>query len=892
MTSPATPSDEKRSRLSPAMLAFLYALLAGLWIWLSDQLLRLFIDDPAQLARWETYKGWFFVAITALLLYLERMWSERKIRQVVTRLHVQMQDRVSELDRVRDQLQVIMDNAPVVFYIRDLEGRYRLVNQAWEQYTGIPRSRALGATPHQLFPKETAERIMAGHRAALKSNAPVVEEVVMPLQGSDHVFMRAHFTLNDKEGRPYAVAGILTNISERKAMEESLRASEARFRAIFDRAGIGIVLVGADRCIRQVNPAFQRMLNYPVEKLINVDFTHIIHPDDVAEAARLFQELLAGVRESYQVERRYLRADGELVWAHLTVSSLQETNGKEAFAIKLIEDITQRKAAAEALQQAHDMLERQVAERTAALRQAVDDLAQAQRVAHVGSWSLDLASGRLEWSDETYRIFGVTPGEFAGTRESFYAMVHPDDRELVRSKVAAAMEAHLPLDYEHRILRPDGSVCYVHERGIVAYDADGQPARLLGMVQDITDRKLADQALHAANERLATIVQASPAAIVAVDANWQITMWNPAAEQVFGWPASQAIGRSITSIFPAADRATEELRARVAAGETFTGLELKRRRLDGTLIDVAASIAPLRDAMGNVQGSVAVFSDITERKLAEAQIREWNQQLEAQVAERTAHLEQEIAERKRAQAEVLALNQTLAVQAQHLQVVNRELETFTYTVSHDLKAPLRGIDGYSRLLLEDYYDKLDEDGRFFLQTIRNATMQMARLIDDLLAYSRLERRPLATDQVNVDRLVETLIEQARHEQPDARVRIIQTTRCGAVTADADALTLALRNLLDNALKFSAKNDAPLIEIGGEAADDRCVLYVRDNGVGFDMQYHDRIFEIFQRLHRAEDYEGTGIGLAIVRKAIQRMGGQVWAESQPGQGATFYLEIPK
>jgi len=274
-------------------------------------------------------------------------------------------------------------------------------------------------------------------------------------------------------------------------------------------------------------------------------------------------------------------------------------------------------------------------------------------------------------------------------------------------------------------------------------------------------------------------------------------------------------------------------------------------------------------------------------------------ELEGRVAERTAELNERVAEVEglnRAMTNLLndlqASNRKLAETGQELQRANAELETFTYSVSHDLKAPLRGIDGYSRLLLQDHAGQLDDEGRTFLHTIRHAAEQMNQLIDDLLTYSRLERRAMRTTSVDPRALVEALVAEQAEEMRQRGISLTVDVPCQAVMAEAEGLAQALRNLLDNALKFARDAPEPRIEIGGRDTENACILWVRDNGVGFDMQYHDRIFEIFQRLHRAEEYAGTGVGLAIVRKAMQRMGGRVWAESTPGEGATFYLEIPR
>ena len=227
-----------------------------------------------------------------------------------------------------------------------------------------------------------------------------------------------------------------------------------------------------------------------------------------------------------------------------------------------------------------------------------------------------------------------------------------------------------------------------------------------------------------------------------------------------------------------------------------------------------------------------------------------------------------------------------------LALKNQELETFTYSVSHDLKAPLRGIDGYSRLLLEEHSSQIDEEGLSFLRTIRTAAGQMNQLIEDLLSYSRLERRTMMNNQVDIHTIVNNLILERKDDIRRNKINVIQEIPSRKFAIDEKALEQALRNLLDNAIKFSSNNIMPKIKVTMIKADEeKSILCVEDNGIGFEMKYSEKIFDIFQRLHLPEEYPGTGIGLALVKKAMQRMGGRAWAESQPGMGAKFYLEIP-
>jgi len=252
--------------------------------------------------------------------------------------------------------------------------------------------------------------------------------------------------------------------------------------------------------------------------------------------------------------------------------------------------------------------------------------------------------------------------------------------------------------------------------------------------------------------------------------------------------------------------------------------------------------------------------------------------------------------RRRAREALARLNAELedrvTARTAALNAKSQELEAFAYSVAHDLKAPLRGIDGYAQLLLEDHMAQLDEEGRVFLETIQDSAEEMGQLIDDLLEYSRLERREFKHDRVELGPLIKTIVEQKKREATEQSINFVVNVNGGSVTADPNGLTQSLRNYLDNAVKFSSKVSNPRIEVGTKETANNCTVWIRDNGVGFDMKHHDQIFNIFQRLNPGEEYPGTGIGLAIVRKAMERMGGRAWARSQPGKGATFYLEIPK
>ena len=387
--------------------------------------------------------------------------------------------------------------------------------------------------------------------------------------------------------------------------------------------------------------------------------------------------------------------------------------------------------------------------------------------------------------------------------------------------------------------------------------------RALRQVEFRVQRRKAEQALLSSEERYRSLVELSPDALF-VEIEDHVVFINSAGVKLLGAASpDQLVGAPVSDIIHPEDwtLAQERLQRVRIEGKPVPFLEQRMRRLDGTIVDVEIAAAPL--VFAGQQAAQVIAHDIRERKRAEEEIRTLNLDLEQRVRERTVELE----------------------------AANKELEAFSYSVSHDLRAPLRHIEGFVEILTASSGQSLDEESKRHLDTIAESAKQMGRLIDDLLTFSRTARAELTKTKTDLSSLVQSAIRDLSQE---ARDRDVQWS-IGAlpeVEADHALLRQVLLNLLGNALKYTRTRKQTRIELGNSDTDTEHIIFVRDNGVGFDMRYAHKLFGVFQRLHRATDFEGTGVGLANIRRIIHRHGGRCWAEAQLNQGATFYFSLPK
>ena len=485
---------------------------------------------------------------------------------------------------------------------------------------------------------------------------------------------------------------------------------------------------------------------------------------------------------------------------------------------------------------------------------------------------LNLSADWLWKTDEQHRYIHVTnglrehslidPHAFLGRTpwELDCGGTSGDNWDACRDSIAQRAPLRLMLCHRDEAAR----ACYLELIGCPVYSGR-RFTGYHGIGRDITQRIETEQALRENQVRYREVIESVNEVIFRTNANGRLTFLNRAWETITGHPLNESLDTPLADYFHPDDRATavqEMARANRHEIPRWCA-QLRMRTRTGEVRWIEAAVHPVSPGAGAtaLDGLTGTLSDISDRKIAELTLRNLNQELEARVRLRTAEL----------------------------QASNHELEAFSYSVSHDLRAPLRAIDGFARILEEDLGDRLDAEAREHLGRIRKASARMAHLIDDLLQLARLARRPLRTETFDLSELAIQIIDELRAEDPERQVAVEITTGL-TVRADRGLMLVALENLLRNAWKFSSRNEFTHISLTAERERDERVFCVSDNGVGFDMAFAGKLFHAFHRLHGSADFSGSGIGLANVHRIVERHGGHIWAESEPGEGARFYFTL--
>jgi PAS domain S-box-containing protein len=712
-----------------------------------------------------------------------------------------------------------------------LDGFIAFDSQWRYTYVNPAAASMMGKTPEELIGQTLWEvwPHASGSEFGAVYRRAVAENVPLQMEGYYPEPLNAWFEVRCYPS-PEGLSMFFTETTERRQRDEQLRFLESA--ALQTSDGILILKVPGNVAGVEdpvfVNPAFERMTGFNLEDLRRGALELLVNAAEARAGGAIF------------VERLTRRKDGSEFWAEFNFKLLEASGGDYTHGVWTLRDITERKDAREASRLLSSIVEES------------DD----------AIISKNLDGVVLTWNRGAERIYGYTAAEMVGQSISrlMPLELRNDFLEIMDDLRRGGRLQH----YETQRLRKDGRRIAVSLTISPLKNAAGYVVGASIISRDVTERRLAEKALALSEERYRSLALATTQIVWSTSSNGEVTEDIPMWREFTGQSPDEVKGMGwIDALHPQDRERNTEVWLRAAGYRSFYHTEYRMRRYDGQYRWMAVHGVPVLDSGGGIREWVATCADIQDRKQAEDEISALNEDLEQRVVRRT----------------------------KELQAANQELEAFAYSVSHDLRAPLRAVDGFSRILLEEYSPSLPEKARYYLTVARKNALQMGDLIDDLLAFSRLSRQPLSMQPVAPGDLVRQALDELRADQEGRRIQIT-VGDLPPCEGDPKLLKQVLINLLSNGFKYTRKQEIARIDVGALTPDGshRPVYYVRDNGVGFDMRYADKLFGVFQRLHGGQEYPGTGVGLAIVQRIVQRHGGQVWADAAVNQGATFYFVL--
>ncbi|MCC6880457.1 MAG: PAS domain S-box protein, partial [Rhodocyclaceae bacterium] len=828
------------------MLAVCLAtLLAGAALALGEQtgVLPLRMSPSPPLLIWLAFT--IYIGLSAVLAYFV-FHGFRRHHGSMHRLGANLQTQLNALSSREAELHLIMESVPVMLFHGDRNKRCLYANRSYADFYAAGERNLVGLTVREIIGAEnydgkavdaTLDRVLSGERIAYRASRRSSNSEVRMLD----ILMIPE---PDAEGGTCGFFAIFRDITEELQAEMALLSSEEKFTKVFHASPVAISISRMkDGLYLDVNDAFVKQFGWTREEMLGHSSVEIGLWPSQAERERWVADLSTAGRTRNRVTT-LLAKSGE---THTVIVSAERILlSGEACVVGLVHDITDR------------------LEAEAALRESKERLQLAAASGGVGLWEWDVSSGGLNWNAQLKAIFGL-PEEAEGlTLDRFIAAIHDEDRGRITQAFTQALETRAEFDSEYRIVRPDGSIHWIVARGRGQSDASGQPQRMGVTAIDVTERRQAETALQEREARLREAQRIGHFGSWELDIPSQRMRFSDELHRIYERDQSSFGGSwqdLLGMVHPDDLPAMKDIWRKAGKVEGEHVLRHRILMADGRIKHLFVRFEMFRDSEGKPVRALGTAQDITEQVLAREEVQRLNDGLEARVAARTAELT----------------------------AANRELESFAYSISHDLRAPLRGIDGFSHLLAEEYAEKLDATGRDYLERVRRAAQRMGELIDDILELSRVTRQDMRRVRVDLSQIAAEAIEERARVEPGRRVEVSIEPGCIAL-GDPQLLRVLMQNLLENAWKYSRKADPARIAFGRETLAGETVFFVRDNGVGFDMKYADRLFSPFQRLHKPEEFEGSGIGLATVARVAHRHGGRVWAEASPDQGATLRFTL--
>lgn len=786
------------------------------------------------------------------------------------------------------KLEVALDSMSDAVFISDIAGRFINFNQAFASFHKFADKEDCAKTFIEypdIFDVLTLNNDLVPVNqwavpSALRGETKTGVEYKLRRKDTKETWIGSYNYAPIRNSEGTIIGSVVTarDITERKKAEEIIIKQRRDFQEIINAAPVMISFKNLENVFVHVNKTLADFLDLPVDEIVGKTPFEIVKQREVAEQARLhdFEVMRTGKPILNQLIKWGGFKNNKEIWALYSKTPFYNEDGTIAGTLNFVNDVNDRVLAEQALKESEERLRLST------------------ELANVAVWEYYCNSNTMTRSNNHDRLYGLeTQKEWKF--ETFLMATHPDDRDYSNQIIQKSIAPGGPNAYkfDFRVVYPDQSIHWLMVTGqVTSRNPKGEALIVRGTLIDITDRIKAETKVKESESNLMALINNTNDSIWSLDRNYNYIIFNKTYADLF----YQNYGSEVKKGMNAKQWLSEEeadfwipMFESVFAGQKKT-FEFSHQ-FDGESHYFQTSLNPIYED-DIVTGASAMSIEITNLKKAEEAVNILNEDLENRVAERTEELINSQAALMNLVDDLNEKSVQLERSSKMLEIKNKELETFTYSVSHDLKAPLRGIDGYSRLLEDSHFNKLDNEGQKFLKTIREGTKQMNQLIEDLLSYSRLERTAFRPTSINTVLFIDNILLTYKPEIYAKKITIEKEITEGNIIADADGLAIAFRNILENAIKFSGKTEDPKIKVILKENVSSWILSVNDNGIGFDMKYHDRIFEIFQRLNLPEQFPGTGIGLAMVKKTMERMQGNVWVESSPGKGSEFFLEIPK
>lgn len=776
------------------------------------------------------------------------------------RREAEQEQAADSLRQERNLLSRIMAMSPAGIVVLNSDGEITFANNRAEKILGLAKDEAIGCTY-----KAPAWQIQSLDGSPFPdSQLPFVQvmQTKQPVFDVQHGIQQPNgrllglsvnaAPLFDPAGEIDGVVATIEDITKRQQSEQELRQALATNQALLDAIPDLILRISRDGIYQGGFPSQEVPMLSPIDEHLGKSLWDILPPELAQERLEMIERACQTKRT--QIHEYQLGVDGEVRYEESRCVVCGENE-----VMMLVRDITDRKRAEIALRESE-----------ARFRQLAENI---QEV----FWLSDAEVNQILYISPAYeQIWGRSVESIHTDPKSFVNAIHPDDRQRVADNLA---HPHRPFEIEYRVIQPNGEIRWIRDRGFPIFDASGNVTRRAGLAQDITERKQAEEQLRNLTERLKLAIKSANIGIWEWDLATDCLIWDDRMFELYGISAADFEGvltAWATRLHPDdLPKAYAVMQQALANGQDYQ-TEFRVVWPDGSIRHIVSYALVQRDAEGRSVRLVGANLDISDRKQAELEIRQLNEALEQQ----NRNLEVLVAKR----------TDELMRRTTQLEASNQELESFSYSVSHDLRAPLRHIHGFVNALqqrLQGQEVLTDAKVVHYLQVIENSSQKMAQLIDGLLTLSRVGRKPIVYAPVALPQLVDEAIEVINSSLESTHSVEFVIGDLPTVEGDATLLQQVLNNLIGNAVKFSRQQPQPRIEIG-QSSDG--AIFVKDNGVGFQMKYADKLFGAFQRLHAQTEFEGTGIGLAIVQRIIHRHGGIIWAESEPNQGTVFYFTL--